>query len=228
VRAAQPPARERVRRWNASAGLVATKAVVGVNVAVFLLTNAPGSKTSADLQTRLALYGPALAKGEWWRLVTAGFVHYGLLHIAFNMVLLYRFGMLLEPALGRARFLALYMASLLAGSFGAVLLSPNVFTAGASGAVFGLFGAAAVGLRQRGIGVWQSGVGGLIVINLIFTFAVPGISIGGHLGGLAGGALVGGYMLRTRPSSRALAEGLVFAAAVAVLASAAAVHVASA
>src|SRR5207244_3690928 len=87
-------------------------------------------------------------------------VHYGLIHIGFNMLLLYLLGLMLEPALGRTRFVALYFAALLTGSFGALLLSPHVFSGGASGAVFGLFGAAAAGLRQRGVSVMQTGIGG--------------------------------------------------------------------
>jgi membrane associated rhomboid family serine protease len=186
---------------------------VGLNILVYLATSAGGG----DLQRRLALFGPEVASGEWYRLLTSGFVHYTLLHIVFNMLILYRFGEMLEVALGRLRLTALYVAALLAGSFGAVLLQPGVFTAGASGAVFGLVGAAAVGLRQRGIDVWQSGVGPLLAINLFLTFALPGISIGGHLGGLVGGALVGSVMLKTMGDHRAMAQGLGAAALVTVV-----------
>jgi membrane associated rhomboid family serine protease len=147
-------------------------------------------------------------------LLTAGFVHYGLLHLAFNMLLLWQFGAMLEPALGRVRFAALYVAALLCGSFGAVLLSPSALTAGASGAVFGLVGAAAIGLRRRGISVWDSGIGGLLVVNLVLTFALPNISIGGHVGGLLGGGAVGAAMLDARPGRL----GLVVALVVSVLA----------
>jgi membrane associated rhomboid family serine protease len=191
---------ERARRWSATAGPVVTKSLIAVNVAVFLLTTASGAlpRHGADLSSRLALYGPAVQHGEWYRLVTSGFVHAGLMHLAFNMLLLYRLGEILEPALGRVRFVVLYATALLTGSFGALVLSPHVFTVGASGAVFGLLGAVAVGLRQRGVGLWQSGIGPLLVVNLLFTFLVPGISIGGHLGGLAGGAALGWVLLRAR------------------------------
>ena len=192
--------RVRARRWNATAGPLVTKVLIAINVGVFLLTTftsaAPGRR--GDLANRLALYGPAVEAGDWWRLVTAGFVHAGLLHLALNMALLYRLGEVLESALGRVRFATVYFFALLTGSFGALLLSPNVFTVGASGAVYGLLGALAVGLRQRGASVWQSGIGSLLVVNLLFTFLVPGISVGGHLGGLAGGALLGAVLLRTR------------------------------
>jgi len=166
----------------------------------------------SDLQSRLSLYGPAVARGEWYRLVSSGFVHYGLIHIGFNMLLLYQLGLMLEPALGRTRFVALYFAALLTGSFGALLLSPHVFSGGASGAVFGLFGAAAAGLRQRGVSVMRTGIGGLLVINLIFTFVIPGISIGAHLGGLAGGTAAGWFVLRPSPTRRSAVAGLAVAA----------------
>lgn len=213
-----------MRRWNATSGPLVTTAIVALNGVVFLLTAATGGALGrgGSLQERLALFGPAVAHGEWYRLFTSGFVHYGVIHIAFNMLLLYRFGAMLEPALGRVRFVGLFIVSLLGGSFGAILLSPNAFTAGASGAVFGLVGAVAVGMRQRGINVWQSGVGGLIVINLVFTFLIPGISVGGHLGGLATGSAAGAIMLRTRPtrSSAIAGAGLcLVVAAVAVAAS---------
>jgi membrane associated rhomboid family serine protease len=131
------------------------------------------------------------------------------------MLLLYQLGSMLEPALGRIRFLALYFAALLAGSFGALLLTPTALTGGASGAVFGLFGAAAIGLYHRGVNVWQTGIGGLLVINLILTFAIPGLSIGGHLGGLAGGTAAGAVMLRSSPSRRSTIEGVVLATLIA-------------
>ena len=217
IRAARPPRGERLRRWNAGAGPLATKVLIALNVVVYLLTAAGGGAVGrgGDLQSRLALFGPAVAKGDWYRLVTSGFVHYGLIHIGFNMLLLYQLGSMLEPAVGRTRFLALYFAALLAGSFGALLLSPNALTGGASGAVFGLFGAAAIGLYHRGVNVWQTGVGGLLAINLVLTFVIPGLSIGGHLGGLAGGTAVGSVMLQARPSRRATVEGIVFAILVA-------------
>ncbi|MDP9441514.1 MAG: rhomboid family intramembrane serine protease [Actinomycetota bacterium] len=230
IAAARPPLRERVRRWNATTGPVVTKALIALNLLVFVLTAATGGALGrgGELQGRLALFGPAVAAGEWYRLVSSGFVHYGLLHIAFNMLVLYRFGEMLEASLGRLRLLALYLASLLAGSFGAVLLSPLALTAGASGAVFGLVAAAAIGLRQRGVDVWQSGLGPLIAVNLVLTFVIPGISIGGHLGGLLGGAAVGAAMLWSPDRRPALVEGMAVAAVVTVACVAGAVWAASA
>jgi membrane associated rhomboid family serine protease len=220
IRAARPPTGERVRRWNAAAGALATRSIIAVNVAVFVLTALTGGAMGrgGDLQLRLSLLAPAVHSGEWYRLITSGFVHFGILHIAFNMLILYRFGSDLEPALGRARMLGLYLAALLTGSFGVMLMQPNGVTAGASGAVFGLVGAAAVGLRMRRINVWQSGIGPLLAINLVFTFAIPGISIGGHVGGLIGGALVGGFMLRPTREPRPIVEGLAFAFLVSAIA----------
>ena len=184
---------------------MATKILIAINVVVFLLTATGGVRAAGrggDLQSQLSLSGPAVTGGDWYRLVSSGFVHYGLIHIVFNMLLLYQLGLLLEPALGRFRFVALYFAALLAGSFGALLLNPTVLSGGASGAVFGLFGAAAAGLRQRGVRVMETGIGALLVINLIFTFVIPGISIGAHLGGLVGGTVTGWVMFHRTPRSK--------------------------
>ena len=127
--------------------------------------------------------------GEYWRIVTSGFLHAGFLHLLFNMFALYVLGGMLEPAVGRLRFGVIYFVSLLAGSFGALLLEPTGPTVGASGAVFGLMGAAVVVMRNRGVNPMESGLGVWIGLNLLITFTIPGISIGGHIGGLVGGAL---------------------------------------
>ncbi len=138
-----------------------------------------------------ALYGPAVAAGDWWRLVTSGFLHAGLLHLGFNMLLLWLLGREMEPQLGSARFAAIFFASLLAGAFGALLFQPDALTVGASGAIYGLMGAIAAILWARGVNPFQTGIGMLIVINLVFSLAIPNVSIGGHLGGLAGGVATG-------------------------------------
>ena len=125
--------------------------------------------------------------GEWWRLVTGGFLHFGPIHLLFNMMALWVIGRDIEPALGHARFLAVYLVSLLGGSAAVLLLSPpTANVAGASGAVFGLMGALAVLLRRLRVPLGQ--VGMLIAINLVITFLIPGISVAGHLGGLVVGA----------------------------------------
>ena len=131
-----------------------------------------------------------VATGEWWRLVTSGFLHYGITHLLFNMVSLYFLGSMLEPAISRVQFLVIYFVSLLAGSFGGILLqSPADLGAGASGAVFGLMSAAIVLMRSRGIDPMASGLPFWLGLNLIFTFSIASISVGAHIGGLVGGAL---------------------------------------
>jgi membrane associated rhomboid family serine protease len=192
-----------------------TIALIVINVLVFLpegsfsLTGGPSGKVYEEGALFGSLNGlPTLgvAHGQWWRIVTSGFMHEDLLHIGFNMYVLYILGQMLEPALGRLKFGTIYAVSLLCGSFGALLVSPHTPTVGASGAIFGLMGAAAIEMRARQIPVMQSGVGGLILLNLVISFALPGISWGGHIGGLIGGAvamLV--FQLGARYRSQALA-----------------------
>jgi membrane associated rhomboid family serine protease len=174
-----------------------TYAIIAVNVALFAVTQAHGLSAGLSggslnsLGNRLALWGPAVEHGDWYRLITSGFIHYGLLHIAFNMYALYILGAALERYIGSLRFALIYFLSLLAGSFGALVATPHAQSAGASGAIFGVMGALLVLERQRGIALLGGSVGALIVINLVFTFAVPGISIGGHIGGLLGGIAAG-------------------------------------
>ena len=143
--------------------------------------------TNGSIVNNFALQGAAVSEGEWYRLVTGGFLHAGLIHIGFNMFVLYVLGQLLEPAIGTVRFVGLYFASLLAGSFGSVATGPFEPTFGASGAIFGVFGASFVLARARGMNNLASELGIVIVINLVLSVAIPGISIGGHLGGLVGG-----------------------------------------
>jgi membrane associated rhomboid family serine protease len=178
----------------------ATMALIAINVVVYLIEilRGPGglSGISLHMYSEFALNGVEIAGGEWYRLVTGGFLHYNILHILLNMLALFVGGRLVEPAIGTPRFLALYFASLLAGSFGALLISgPDVFTAGASGAIFGVFGAAFVIARGRGLTTVASELGIVIVFNLIFTLGVPGISIGGHFGGLIGGVICGAAII---------------------------------
>jgi membrane associated rhomboid family serine protease len=171
----------------------ATYVLIALNVIAFLIEIGTGSGGFGELGGSVirdfALFGPAVADGEWYRLVTAGFLHASIIHIGFNMFLLYMLGRLLEPTLGTPRFLALYFTSLLAGSFGALFLDPNAFTIGASGAVFGLAGATFIIARGRGMDALAGEIGFLILFNLAFGFFWPNISVGGHLGGLIGGVL---------------------------------------
>lgn len=153
------------------------------------------SQDLSEIQYRMVISQQFIDDGEWYRLLSAGFVHFGLFHVAMNMLLLYQLGRLLEPSVGSLTFGLVYFASLLGGSAGALVASPDALTGGASGAVFGLMAAGVVGLRQRGINPMQTGLGLTFVINLLFTLAIPGVSIGGHFGGALAGALCGAVAL---------------------------------
>jgi membrane associated rhomboid family serine protease len=193
---AQGPARvtRGVRRASfEGAGALVTKALIAINVLVFLINLAQGSslsRVSGSLFEKWALFIPGgLDQGEWWRLITAVFLHANLFHLGLNMIMLWIVGAAIEEAIGRGRFIALYLVSGLAGSAGALLFSPDAVTVGASGAIFGILGAALVLESQRNY-VLGGQAFGLIAINLIITFAYRhNISVGGHLGGLAAGAL---------------------------------------
>jgi membrane associated rhomboid family serine protease len=169
---------------RASQNLV-TLSLIGLNVAVFLVL-AVANRLVFD--TGLIVVG--VAQGEWWRLGTSMFVHTELLHLFFNMFALWIFGPQLEQLLGRLRFAALYLLSGLAGGVAVYWLAgTSTITYGASGAVFGLLGAALVVSVRRGYDV--SWLIGLLAINLVFTFVAPNISWQGHLGGLIGGLVLG-------------------------------------
>jgi membrane associated rhomboid family serine protease len=202
---------------------VVTYALIALNVAAFvaqLATIARGasivSAVDGQVTEDFLLYGPAVWAGEWWRLVTSGFLHGGILHIGMNMYVLYAIGPQLERLFGPARFVCLYFAALLAGSLGVIVLEPRVGALGASGAIFGLLGAAAAFQVANRINIWNSGLGTLILINLAITFFIPGISKGAHVGGLIGGAAVGYVMFlleqRRVPAVVGCAVGLGMAA----------------
>jgi len=214
---------------------VLTYVLIGINVAVALGSLLSGASTtggggigSSSLLADGAVSRFAVDQGDYWRLLTAGFLHTGLIHLLFNMFALYILGGMLEPAIGRLKFGIVYFVSLFAGSFGALLLTPDGLTAGASGAIFGLMGAAVIVMRDRGINPMESGIGLWIGLNLLITFTIPGISIGGHIGGLVGGALVALLFVevaRRRSGSESLASLL--AAAIGVVAIAGAIAVSS-
>jgi membrane associated rhomboid family serine protease len=174
-----------------------TYALIAINVVVFLAELVSGvsllgnSFGGSKIILHGALYGPFVAGGDYWRLVTSGFLHFNLWHIAFNMYALYILGTMLEPAIGHVKFALIYFVALLAGSFGALVVNPHSLTVGASGAVFGLFGAAILEMRARGIDPMSTGLPLWLGINLVFSFTFNGISVGGHIGGLIGGALAG-------------------------------------
>jgi membrane associated rhomboid family serine protease len=201
---------------------IVTYVLIAINVVVFLAEGRFGVGSSSGgtaIFDKGALYGPAIANGDWWRIATSGFLHAGLLHIGFNMYLLYLLGQMLETSIGSLRFALIYVVALFGGSLGALIVSPDAVTVGASGAVFGLMGAAAVELQARGINPFETGIGGLILFNLAFSFLFSGISIGGHIGGLIAGAAVGFLFLqadkRRLPAQAALAGAVVLAVAVA-------------
>jgi len=171
----------------------ATYVLIALNIAAYLVEIAGGggglSPGNSSMIVDFGLFGPSVAEGEWYRLLTSGFLHASIFHIGFNMFALFFLGRILEPGIGTPRFVALYLTSLFAGSFGAILLDPNALTIGASGAVFGIFGATFVIARSRGVDALASSIGIILVLNLAITFGRPEISIGGHLGGLAAGLL---------------------------------------
>ena len=190
-----------------------TYALIAINVLAFLTEQGQftlyGSEIHGKVIDEGVLFREAIASphDQYWRLLTSGFLHENFLHIGFNMYLLYLLGLMLEPAIGSVRFAAIYFTALLAGSFG-VVFATSTASLGASGAIFGLMGAAVVELRARRIGVMQSGIGGLIILNLILSFTLANISIGAHIGGLIGG-FIAGYAMREADRRRLPALGLV-------------------
>lgn len=184
-----------------------TKVLVGVIAVLFIASSA-----LPELINQFALRPALVGLGEWWLLITSAFLHANLMHVAFNGYLLWLLGGMLEPTLGHGRFAALYAAGAAGGGLGVVLLSwlwavtpldqlpvvgqivtshPGIPTIGASGAVFGLMGAAVIGLRNRGVNPWRTDIGTLVLLNLAITFFIPNISVGGHIGGLLAGMAVG-------------------------------------
>lgn len=181
-----------------------TKILIGLNALAFVWSTVQSGtpmRISSEALRDGGLFATAIdptvpqvigvTEGDWYRLISSGFLHDGLIHIGFNMFALWILGPQIERALGRPRFVALYFTSMLGGAAGVMLLDPDIPTVGASGAVFGMFGAVAVLQRAAGLNLWQSGIGQILALNLFLTFAVSSISVGGHVGGLAAGALVG-------------------------------------
>jgi membrane associated rhomboid family serine protease len=200
---------------------IVTSVLVAVNAAVFVLGQVRGAEFDLDfaligegfLRTPDGVEEIGVAAGEWYRIITGGFLHANVVHLLFNVVALYSIGRILEPALGRVRFVVLYFVSLICGSLGVLAIDPNALTVGASGAVFGLLGAMVIAQRRAGIDPWASGLGLVIGINLLLTFTIPGISIGGHIGGLVGGFVAGWVQLEGAKAfgSEAAATGAVVA-----------------
>ncbi|GGV72777.1 rhomboid family intramembrane serine protease [Streptomyces thermoviolaceus] len=211
------PAPAATRPRTLAGGVVAadprlvTKVLIGLNVAFFLVQLAVGDRFTYRFELLGQAYQPGVegvqgvAQGQWYRLLTAMFLHGGYVHIAFNMLSLWWIGGPLEAALGRARYLALYLVSGLAGSALSYLLAEqNQPSVGASGAIFGLFGATAVLMRRLRYDMRP--VVALLVINLIITFTWGGIAWEAHVGGLVTGVVVGYAMVHAPRRRRALVQ----------------------
>ena len=184
---------------SAAGKMPATIALIAINVIVFIIELAGGGTSSfsggGSVIHDAGLHGPDVANGDWWRVITGGFLHAGFLHLLLNMYVLYVAGSILEPGIGTPRFLGIYFVSLIAGSLGALIVDPNSFTVGASGAIFGLMAGVVVIARGRGVEQLASQFGLFIVLNLVLTFSISGISVGGHIGGLIGGAVAAALVL---------------------------------
>lgn len=196
-----------------------TMALVAINVALFLLQIAAPTVVTPFGRINEVLYdysnfGLFVAEnGEWYRLISSAFLHWDVVHLALNMFALWMIGPLVELSMGRLRFGVIYAVSLMAGSAGSMLVEPNAFTVGASGAIYGLLGALVIVFRDRGISIWSSGLGLTLLINFVFTIGIPGISIGGHLGGLVGGLAATWILLEGQRRMRGNDAALGFAIA---------------
>jgi rhomboid protease GluP len=187
----------------------ATYALVAHNVAAYIwVAFTGGFGDTNSLIAHGALYGPLVARGEYWRIVTSAFLHGGLMHIGLNMFALVQVGTYLETLVGSVRMLAIYTIALIGSGIAVFLFSPNDVTVGASGAIFGIFGAlVAIGLRlgPRGRGLITQTLP-IVGLNLAFGFSMPNISNAGHIGGLASGFLAGLAIFMTRRTESAQAE----------------------
>jgi membrane associated rhomboid family serine protease len=199
---------------NAPSAPIVTQTLIALNAIMFIAETATGAPLGGGgggtIFNHLALAGPLVSdQHEYWRLLTTGVLHDGILHILFNMVFLYFMGPMLEPVIGRLNFAIVYFVSLLAGSFGALLFQPGIPTVGASGACFGVLGALIVVAYYRGISIWQSGLGLTLVINIIFSLSVQGISIGAHVLGAIGGAICGWLIIELDERRRMKAAAII-------------------
>jgi membrane associated rhomboid family serine protease len=219
---------------SSSSTVTATQVLIAINVLVFLAETATGTSlggvnpiSPGTVYLHGLLFGPYLTQEhQYYRLLTSGFLHDGLLHILFNMVFLWFMGRMLEPAIGKLNFVVVYFVALFAGSFGALLFEPLGGTVGASGACFGILGALIVVAHYRGISIWQSGLGITLLINIVFSLSIAGISIGGHLGGVAGGAICGWFIVQLGERRRQPALAILACVVVAVISVIAAIAVA--
>ncbi len=187
----------RTRTWFAH-NVAVSNGLIAINVVLFIVGLLMGNRLTAAGQSlnilivEAATLGPAIdVLDEWWRVFTGGFLHHDLLHLALNMYVLFFLGWALEKSLGRVPFIAVYLSSLVAGSFGALLETPNALVVGASGAIFGLLGAYTALSLSRGVGLFQTSLGLMLIINLGIGIFHKSISLGGHIGRFVGGFIVG-------------------------------------
>lgn len=181
------------RTWSVTQMLIVVNVIVFLwEVAGGLSLGGGGTKTPWPWYHGV-LFGPFMSHGyhQYWRLLTSGFLHESIFHVGLNMVSLWFVGRSLEPAIGRLYFAAIYFTALLAGSFGALAFTPDTATLGASGAIFGVFGALIMVARARRIPLWQSGLLPILIFNFVYTLTVAGVSIGGHIGGVVAGFITG-------------------------------------
>jgi membrane associated rhomboid family serine protease len=219
VKTSAPTTRQRVTLLARNEPLLATKIIIGINVVAFVVMGLRDSRFDGHGRTSLdyVLFGPSVAHGEWYRMFTSSFVHFGLMHILFNMLLLWIVGQILEPGAGPLRFGLLYVASVATGSAAVLIWQPNAITAGASGGVFGVAAAATLVMQRQGVSFWNTGFGPLLVINLILNLGMKNVSIAAHIGGAIGGLLAAEAMLQARKLGRPQL-GLVGAAIVTLIA----------
>lgn len=147
------------------------------------------------LENAGVLYGPAVAQGQWWRVLTSAFLHGGLIHVGFNGYLLFAIGPELERGIGSQRFALLYFGALFGASLTVMLLGWRQPTLGASGAVLGIAAGMAMIMWSRGVNLVQTPTFGLVLLNLFLPLLVPGISFLGHLGGVVTGCLLAAVLL---------------------------------
>ena len=184
-------------RRSAGDPALVTKVLIGINVVVWVIgvlsnfgsvTGVGGAANPVNLKLGLIPFDVA-QQHQYYRLITAAFIHFGIAHIGLNMFALWLIGRQLEPVLGRSRYLALYLVAAIGGDALAYLLSPgNALEGGASGAVFGLF--AALFIVARRLRLETGGIVTIIALNFVLSFVIRGISWQAHLGGLVAGALV--------------------------------------
>lgn len=199
---------------------VVVPALIAINVVIFAVTVAQSGSLAnnayAPLFQQWGLWPTAVADGSWWRLFTSGFLHFGPIHLAFNMIALWVIGRDLEQVLGRARFMVVYLVSLLGGSLAVFLFAAErSMTAGASGAVFGLMGGLAVVLLRLRRSPRPALT--IILLNVVISFVVPGISILGHLGGLVFGAAVTAGLVYAPRDRRAAVQAVTVLGLLAVI-----------